>query len=294
MYILLFLIVIIFLFYIPYTRCALLHPFSTVYYLIKDFYNYIRFKKWREFKGYGKIICATALFGGGKTLTTTVVVRRIYKKYNGLTVYNSKTGEWVQQRIIIHSNVDFTDIYFVPLVSTQEIIDVSNNFNQDNFMDCHIFLIDEASTQLNSRQFKKNFDNPDLLNTVLTCRHVKIGIYLTAQRFNHMDALMRQVTSTTQDCAHFWRLYRINFYDAWMIENSSNVNLIKPLYTRTMFIKDKDYKAYDTFAIVGNLIKSQQQGDMETPAEILSKRDPSSGDDSRAYYRKRITKKINK
>lgn len=289
-----FFIILLILLYIPYTRCALCHPVASIYYLIKDVFNYFSYRKWREFKGYGKIICATALFGGGKTLTTTLLLRTIYKKYNNKIVYNRKTKQWVTQHIIVHSNVNFTDIDFVPLVSTQDIIDVSNNFCDDNFMDVHLFLIDEASTQLNSRSFKKNFDNPDLLNTILTCRHVKIGIYLTAQRFNHVDALMRQVTSVTQDCAHVWRLYRINFYDAWSVENTTNINLVQPLYTRTYFIRDKDYAAYDTFAIVDNLIKSQKVGDMETPNEILCKRDISFSDDPRAYYRKRINKKINK
>lgn len=239
-------------------------------------------------------MAATALFGGGKTLTSTVYVRKIFKRYDGRKVYNSKTNEFVKQRIIIHSNVELKDVDYVPLKSTQEIIDVSDNFSESNFMDVHLFLIDEASTQFNSRQFKKNFDNPDLLNTILTCRHVKISIILTSQRFNHMDALMRQVTSTVKECAHFWRLYKISYYDAWTIENTANITNVKPLYTKTCFIKDSDFSAYDTFAIVDNLVKSQKNDDMETPEEILSKRQLNILDDPRVNYKRSVNRRVNK
>lgn len=283
-------LVLVFLLYIPYTRCILFHPFSFIFYFVKDLFIYIKYKKWRECHDFGKIICATALFGGGKTLTSVHYAIRIFKKYNGKSVYNPKTKLWVPQRVYIHSNVKL-NIPYVPLISTQDIIDVSKDFSDWNFMDIHIFLIDEASTQFNSRQFKRNFDNPNLLNTILTCRHVKIGIILTSQRFLHMDALMRQVTSTVRECAHIWRLYKLSYYDAWNLENTTNINLVQPLYTRTLFIRDKDYRAYDTYAIVDNLIKSNDAGDMLSADEILERRSFNSNDDNSVVYKKRVRKK---
>ena len=62
-----------------------------------------------------------------------------------------------------------------------------------------IALIDEMSVQLNSREFKKNI-NGQLLGTILCCRHYHMNIIGTAQRFNHTDALVRQVTQDVIEC----------------------------------------------------------------------------------------------
>lgn len=285
-----FIIFLILVFLSPYFRCLVLHPFSSVFYIFYDLYRYIRYRKWNEFKDYGKIICATALFGGGKTLTSTVYLRYVYHRFNNKTVYNPRLKKWVKQRIYIHSNVHFNDINYISLRSTQEMLQVTKDFCDDNFMDIHLFFIDEASTQFNSRQFKENF-NPNLLNTILTCRHVKIGIILTSQRFNHVDALLRQVTSETKECSHLWRLYKLSFYDAYMLENCSNPTLIKPTRVRTLFIRDKDYAAYDTFAIVNNLVKASDSGDMEDEATILALRDYQDNVDASFYMSKHNRKK---
>ena len=285
------LITVILCFISAYFRCMVFHPFNTIYFAFKDLYKYVRYKKWRNCSDYGKIICATALFGGGKTLTSTVYVRYLYKHYNGLKVFNPRLKKWVLQRIVIHSNVHLNDIDYVPLNSTQDMLNVTKRFNDDNFMDVHIFLIDEASTQFNSRKFKDNF-NPNLLNTILTCRHVKMGIILTSQRFNHVDALLRQVTSETKECAHFWRFYKLSYYDAYMLENCSNPTLIKPLRVRTLFIKDSDFNAYDTYAIVGNLVKSADAGDMLDEQTILALRDFQPADNTEFYLSKKQRKKL--
>lgn len=131
-----------------------------------------------------------------------------------------------------------------------------------------LVLGDEFSVQMNSRNFKNNID-PLFLNTILTCRHYSISLYYTAQRFGHVDALLRQVTSSVIDCDKLWRFQRQKAYDAWELENASSTNVIRPLWRRCWFVRDTDYNAYDTLACVGNLKKSMKAGDMMSEDEIL-------------------------
>ena len=108
------------------------------------------------------------------------------------------------------------------------------------------------------------------MNTLLTCRHYHISMFYTAQRFNQVDALLRQVTSYVVDCDKSWRLQGNNEYDAWEMENAANVLLLKPLRRRAWFVKDSDYNAYNTLACVGNLKKEMEAGNMLSEQEILA------------------------
>lgn len=81
-------------------RIAVLHPFATIFNLIKDLPNYFIYKKWRNLKT-GIIECFVALFGKGKTLSAVHKVTRLYKKYNNKVVYDDLRGKWVTQRINI-------------------------------------------------------------------------------------------------------------------------------------------------------------------------------------------------
>ena len=131
-----------------------------------------------------------------------------------------------------------------------------------------LVLGDEFSVQMNSRNFKTNID-PLFLNTILTCRHYYISLYYTAQRFGHVDALLRQVTSYVVECDKLWRIQRLNYYDAWDLENATNTQLIAPLRRTCWFVRNRDYAAYNTLACVGNLKKSMKEGDMMSEEEIL-------------------------
>ena len=62
-----------------------------------------------------------------------------------------------------------------------------------------IVAMDELSVQMNSRSFKDNF-NAYFLNTLLCCRHYHISFYGSAQRFQHVDKLLRDVTHTVIQC----------------------------------------------------------------------------------------------
>lgn len=255
----------------PKVRCVAFHPVSTVRYGIQDLYFYFRYNM-RNLCPTGELVAYVGLFGKGKTLSAVHRVVSAYNHYDGLPVWCRRRRKMVKQRIKVISNVSLS-IPYENFVSLEQV--VKDAENKSDYDDAHdtltitLVLGDEFSVQMNSRNFKKNID-PLFLNTLLTCRHYYISLFYTCQRFMHVDALLRQVTSYVVDCDKTWRLQGLNYYDAWEMENATNTMLLTPLRRLCWFVKDKDYNAYDTLACVGNLKKSVQDGDMLTEDEILS------------------------
>lgn len=254
----------------PVFRCAMLHLFKTLSYGFKDFLAWFREKRYNLCRT-GELLAYVGLFGKGKTLSVVHRVVSDYKHYNDKKVWCSRRKKWVTQKVRVLSNVSL-NIPYEQFVSLSQIIyHAEHSAIEDNLNDTltvTLVLGDEFSVQMNSRNFKTNID-PLFLNTLLTCRHYHISLFYTAQRFSHVDALLRQVTSAVIDCNKLWRFQRQNVYDAWEMENAANVQLIRPLVRRAWFVTDADYSAYDTLACVGNLQKSVKDGDMLSSAEIL-------------------------
>lgn len=274
-------------------RTCITHPISSVYYAGKDFWNYFARKGFNNCPT-GELIAFVGLFGKGKTLSAVHKVVKMYKRYNNKKVYDRSRKKFVTQKIKVVSNVDLA-IPYERFVSLAQIISLSEyNKEYDKEHDTRtvtLVLGDEFSVQMNSRTFKSNID-PLFLNTLLTCRHHYISIIYTAQRFHHVDALLRQVTSYVVECKKTWRVLVSEKYDAWDLENANSVKMVKPMCRYGWFIKDSDFNAYDTLACVENLSKSCKEGDMLTEAEILALQcnQPSDmeavGHVSRAYKRK--------
>lgn len=273
MFWLVLLIVVVLLVSFPTFRCAVCHPVKMVYNGVVDLYNYIKYQGWNNCSS-GELIAYTGLFGKGKTLSAVHKVVGMYNRYNDKLVYDRDRKAWVTQRIKVLSNVAL-QIPYDDFVSLQQVVHCAEkNGEYDKEHDTltvTIVLGDEFSVQMNSRNFKSNID-PLFLNTLLTCRHYHISMYYTAQRFGHVDALLRQVTSCVVDCDKLWRFQRQNLYDAWEMENATNAQLLTPLARRCWFVTDRDYNAYNTLACVGNLQKSFREGDMMSEEEILSLR----------------------
>ena len=251
-------------------RVIVTHPISTVWYGVIDLYKYFRFHRWDECAT-GTISCYVGLFGKGKTLSAVHKVVSLYKRYNDKRIYDFNRKKWVTQKIHIISNVSLA-IPYEDFVSLSQIVAVADRMRsldeQNDTRTCTIVLGDEFSVQLNSRNFKSNID-PLFLNTLLTCRHHHISLIYTSQRFNHVDALLRQVTSYVYTCNKIWRIMVHEQYDAFDLENASDPTLIKPKRRFGWFIKDAAFNAYDTLACVGNLTKSCKEGDMLTEEQIL-------------------------
>lgn len=246
------------------------HPVLTAFYAVVDGFKYMRYKRWRECPT-GKLVCYTALFGRGKTLSVVHYVVSSYKRYNDLLIYDRDRKKWVTQKIHIISNVEL-NIPYEHFVSLQQVVRVSEQFRQKDIendtLTVTLVLGDEFSVQMNSREFKKNID-PLFLNTLLTCRHHHISLIYDAQRFNHVDALLRQVTSYVVECDKHWRFMCHYYYDAYELENAAEPALVRPKKRTGFFVRNRDYRAYDTLACVGNLQKSFDSKDMLTESEIL-------------------------
>lgn len=251
-------------------RVIVTHPVSTVWYGVIDMYKYFRYRCWNNCAT-GSISCYVGLFGKGKTLSAVHKVVSLYKRYNDKKIFDFYRNKWVTQKIHIISNVSLA-IPYEDFVSLSQIVAVADRMRsldeQNDTRTCTIVLGDEFSVQLNSRSFKSNID-PLFLNTLLTCRHHHISLIYTSQRFNHVDALLRQVTSYVYTCNKVWRIMVHEQYDAFDLENASDPTLIKPKRRFGWFIRDAAFNAYDTLACVGNLTKSCKEGDMLTEEQIL-------------------------
>lgn len=273
---------------LPLGRFLTFHILQVVSGAFRDMYNYIKYKRWNECSAFGRIICYTGLFGQGKTKECVRFIVDQYNRFNNLPVWDEESGKFVKQRIVVYSNVQL-NIPYIELTSLQQLVDCQ----ESPAGVVNLFLIDEASVVFNSRDFKNNFSIP-ALNTILTSRHHKIGIYLTSQRFGHMDALLRQVTSYVYECSYFkpLRIQRIKVFDAWDCENCSNLLLLKPLSVHYFYSSDKVYANYNTYAMVDAISKQcGEKGAFLDDAEILQRQGQAYND---ARFVNRRTRKLRK
>lgn len=266
------LLLLAFVYMFPVLRCMVTHPVSSAGYTVVDLFFYLLHRA-MHLCPYGYIRAYTGLFGQGKTLSAVHFCTGLYRRYNDKKVWCGRRKKFVTQKIHIISNVELKTVPYEKFVSLKQLVYVAQNMQeQDDLNDTltvTIALGDELSVQLNSRSFKNNVDAL-FLNTLLTCRHYRMGLIYTAQRFCQVDALLRQVTSTVIECNKFLRYQSQSFYNAWDLENAGTPSMVRPLRRSCWFVRNRDYKAYDTFATVGNLSKACVDGDMLTPEEILA------------------------
>ncbi len=235
-------------------------------------YNYIRYKQ-GNLRKTGNLDIFCGYFGNGKTLSLVKqVVCREYKRYDGLTVWCNRRQKFVTQRILILSNVDLC-VPYERLTGLAQVCAISkaNEIYDDEHdtLTITIVCMDELSVQMNSRSFKDNI-NAYFLNTLMCCRHYHISFYGSAQRFQHVDKMLRDVTMNVVQCKKVWRFQFNSYYDGFQLENAQDPTLVRPLRRACWFVTDADYNAYDTLQVVDNLQKSFNENDMLTEAEILA------------------------
>lgn len=278
-----YLIIIIgaFAFFIsPTFRILITHPISTVKYATIDTYKYFKEREYNVLKG-GRLRCYEAHFGGGKTLSMVHDGVQIYKAYNNKLVYDAERGKFVTQKVLLLSNVELKGVPYQKLESLAQVLECAK-YNkgidlENDTRTCVLVLGDEFSVMLNSREFKTNI-TPDVLNSFLTCRHYHLSIFYTSQKFKLVDALLRTVTQEVIWCRKWWRCMVQYVYDADEREQATNPSLVEPLVKTGFFIKNKDFDAYDTYAVVDTLEKAVKNGDMRTEEEILIARGQMEGD----------------
>lgn len=209
-------------------------------YLPKDVYFYIKEQKWNEWEGFGLRVYV-GMFSTGKSLSAVNYVRRNALRYN----------------LNVLSNIKLIDVPYTPLINYQQIIDAPANT---------IILIDEISTVLNARSWK-DF-NVNLLFQLLQCRKQKKELVCTAQRFAHVDKLIRDITAEVVVCRKKWRVAFNIAYDGWSYENATASFAITPIWRKCYVATDELYNAYDTDEIIDNAKRT----DFVSNDETLQKR----------------------
>lgn len=261
-------------------RLAVLHPVQFIKYLFVDPVLYFKHHQYDKFEA-GMLNCYFAHFGGGKTLSVVHYIRILYNQYHNKRIYDRQRKKWVTQKMLILSNVDLKGIPYEPLASLSQVVMCAwRNKEIDEQMDtrtCVIVLLDEASSELNSRNFKSNID-ANFLNTLITSRHFNMSLYYTSQKFKLVDALLRSVTQRCIWCDKRWRFMVQHFYDADEMEYATNPMMVQPIRRTGFFITNKDFGTYDTLATVERLDKATQNGDMLSAKEILELRGEMYGD----------------
>lgn len=257
----------------------------------KDIYFWFKERKFFVCPS-GKIIAFCGLFGKGKTLSMVHYVTRMFRRYNDRKVFVN--GRWRIQKINVVSNVDLS-IPYTKFTGLKQIVDIAKQKEEldgDDYYFVTLVVGDEFSVQLNSRSFKSNIDAL-FLNTLLTSRHYAISLFYSSQKFLLVDKLLREVTFWVYDCNKLGRIMVHNIFDAFDLENATNLSLVKPLRRTGWLIMDRDYQAYDTLACVGNLVKSCEEGDMLTTEEILNNiGDPSTDYESVVHQSSKLRRRF--
>lgn len=278
-------------------RLTLRNPHKVVYYSVKDLYRYIKYKLWKT-PEMGKLNAYIAEFGGGKTLSIVHDVITFYMRYNNVYVWDFRRNKKVLQKVHILSNVELTTVPFEPLISLSQFVSCAEENakidEQKDTLTLTLLLLDEASSQLNSRDFRSNLDGL-VLSSLLACRHYHISIYYSTQKFNLTDKLLRDVTQKVIHCHKVWRFMVQNVFYADDLEYATDPTCVRPIYRKGFFIRNLDYDAYDTLATVDNLKKSVDRGDMMSTEEIIAMRGNINPDnDNVKHPSKKLYKRRNR
>ena len=258
--------------FFPYVRFYIFHLHKTLPMTIKDIYFHYRHKKYNECPEIGKVFMFTAsdsqAFGSGKTLSMVQWLRYVYKRYNNLDVWDDDSKTFVKQKIIIISNVELVDIPFIPFIGRSQFINIDKLPYGEH--DVVIFVIDEAGFEFNSRQYRDNLPT-SFLQRLLQCRHNRVSFVLTSQRFGFTDKVIRSICGTVTTCKKFWRIVRLQDFDAYTLENCSNPEMVVPIRTRWYFATDDLYNSYDTTYNVAKLKEDYESGELLNTEEIIQR-----------------------
>ena len=226
------------------------------FYVFKDLRRYIVDKKWRDFNYWG-LHLFLGRFGGGKTIS---MVRRAYwacKSHKGVTVLTNLSLSGFPE-----------DTNIIKLVNSEQIRELP---------DKSIVLIDEIGTIFNSRDFassKRSVPKP-VYQIILQCRHRRIMLLGSVQRWNLLDKQLRDIADSVTEC-HSWfadpfsRYTTCAEYDAQQYDKWFN-NPLLPIrrigyygYVQTDELRSK----YDTIEMVEGMLDAEYISD----SEILANR----------------------
>lgn len=277
------LIILLFIIFIahPFARFVPLQLPKLTYYAPTDIYRHIKYKKGNECPYFGFIKVFCGYFGSGKSLSAVDEVIRIYKRYNGLTIWDKDLKAFIKQKITIISNLDLKGIPYIEWTSEQQFINYEVAPGE-----VVLFLVDEIGTVWNNRDFK-NF-NPDVFQNIVQSRKRKMAIFGTLPDFLGTDINIRRYTHTVVQCSKTWRFVKHRYYNPRDIENCNNIDMVEPTQVKYLFVSDRQYEQYDTYRMIEKLTRDMVNGDMLTYNEL---NDSSNGDFRLAKLRKKFRKR---
>lgn len=264
-------------FFIIPVRLVLWHPVLFIKYFVLDLYQFIRFKKWRNFKT-GAFTCYDSkfgvVFGSGKTLSVVHQTLEDFKKYDNKMVYDVHRKKFVLQKVHILSNLTLFGVPYEKLINLGQVLSCCEKALQEDSVNdtltCILVVIDECQNQLHCRSFKDNL-SPMMLKALTECRHYNMSIYYDCPRFNQVDALLRQCTAINVKNRKFWRFQCQTLYDAFDVDNcNGDYDKLKPLKKSGFFITNDLFDSYDTKEIIDTLSKAKDSNDLLSDSEILS------------------------
>lgn len=256
----------------PVLRYSVFHLPKVTFYAFTDFRKFLKYKRWNEFDGYGRMDIYIAddskPFGSGKTLNMVADAISIYHNFNDKEVYNFDSDSWSRQYVHIISNLDLIGVPFVKLVSTTQITDLVN-LEDDGNIHIYLVLIDELGRIFNNRDWKNNLPS-DLLGAILQQRKNCLLLKGTVQDFSLFDATLRKLSSVVYVCQKKWRFLIRDIYTATDIERSGyNISMCSPRGNMCRFATDKLYSSYNTNEVVQDLERSVVEGKQLSNFEIL-------------------------
>lgn len=248
-------------------------------YGFRDIYFFFKHKKYNNFNGFGRIVlysgCGSQVFGSGKTCSMIKEVLDVYHRYNNLDVWSEKENKFVKQKIHIISNVELYDVPYIKFESINQFVDLDKyGFDEQ---DITIYLLDESGSIFNSREFRDNIST-EFLRTLLQSRKNKVALYMTSQRLQFTDKILREICSVVVECRKTWRVIRCREFDALDLEYAINPEVVRPRLIRYWFATDKDFHSYNSYQLVEQLKKKYNPNDFLTTSEILETYGQSGSD----------------
>ena len=290
-------LVLLVIYNFKYVLYAITHPKTFFYYVFLDLHDYIKYKKYNRFTNYGVITMYTAtgtqVFGSGKTISMVKDVIRIYKQYNDKLVYDPESGIFKKQRIHIISNVELSGVPYIKFTGVNQFVDIEK-YKFDS-MDIALYVLDESGAVFNSRQFKNNISS-EMLTRLLQSRKNKCCLFMTSQRLQFTDVILRQICCVVYECSKKWRFVFLKAYNPLDLEYAYNPEIIKPKSTQLYFCDNKLYNSYNTYQLVEQLNKKYVPLTNEEVLASYGNYSPSIDNIkpsrlSKAYKERRVAKK---
>lgn len=235
-----------------------LYP-TFLFYVFYDWLLYRHYRKKLLFSGWG-IHLFTGKFGAGKTSLMVIKAYELCEKYPQLSVLTNLT---------LYNFPSHTQI--LPLNSIDDILDAPKNT---------LVLLDEIGTIFNSRDFmsskKGNRAVPkSLFQHLAQCRHRRIMVFGSVQRFCLLDKQIRDISDSVTECRSSFRhpfcrmltgvVYNIDDYEA-LVQNP--LYIAQPMETYVYLQTEKYRHLYDTMEMVKGFLSMEFYSD----EEILSSR----------------------